>query len=162
MLSLLCTARRTYLLVGNDGGVHATLNASTAVIGSTRPTWMNQDGGINAIEFYSGDISGNFATLGESLCGWRRSGQRTQLGDVLGLAHRRGAVADGPGWRWLLRVDRSGGHGFHPGPRNDHIDHGWFAGRSAIPDRSAGLHLRHLWEWHRPSRVELQHHDGRQ
>jgi len=51
-----------YLLVGNDGGVHATLNASTAVLNTARPTWMNQDGGINAIEFYSGDISGNFAT----------------------------------------------------------------------------------------------------
>ena len=50
------------LLVGNDGGVHATLNASQAVLNTTRPTWMNQDGGINAIEFYSGDISGNFAT----------------------------------------------------------------------------------------------------
>ncbi len=51
-----------YLLVGNDGGVHATLNASQATLNTTRPTWMNQDGGINAIEFYSGDISGNFAT----------------------------------------------------------------------------------------------------
>ena len=51
-----------YLLVGNDGGVHATTNASSAVLGTTRPTWFNQDGGINAIEFYSGDISGNFAT----------------------------------------------------------------------------------------------------
>src|ERR1019366_8055047 len=51
-----------YLLVGNDGGVHATTNASTAVLNTTRPTWFNQDGGINAIEFYSGDISGNFAT----------------------------------------------------------------------------------------------------
>src|ERR1022692_1075497 len=51
-----------YLLVGNDGGVHATLNASAAVLNTTRPTWFNQDGGINAIEFYSGDISGNFAT----------------------------------------------------------------------------------------------------
>ncbi len=50
------------LLVGNDGGVHATTNASAAVLNTTRPTWMNQDGGINAIEFYSGDISGNFAT----------------------------------------------------------------------------------------------------
>ena len=50
------------LLVGNDGGVHATLNASTAVLNTARPTWFNLDGGINAIEFYSGDISGNFAT----------------------------------------------------------------------------------------------------
>ncbi len=51
-----------YLLVGNDGGVHATLNASTAVLNTTRPTWTNMDGGIIGIEFYSGDISGNFAT----------------------------------------------------------------------------------------------------
>jgi hypothetical protein len=51
-----------YLLVGNDGGVHGTLNASAAVLNTTRPTWMNLDGGFNAIEFYSGDISGNFAT----------------------------------------------------------------------------------------------------
>ena len=50
------------LLVGNDGGTHYTLNASSAVIGTTRPTWVNNDAGINAIEFYSGDISGNFAT----------------------------------------------------------------------------------------------------
>ena len=28
---------------------------------TTRPTWFNNDAGINAIEFYSGDISGNFA-----------------------------------------------------------------------------------------------------
>ena len=50
------------LLVGNDGGVHATTNASTAVLNTARPTWFNMDTGINAIEFYSGDISGNFAT----------------------------------------------------------------------------------------------------
>jgi hypothetical protein len=49
------------LLVGNDGGVHATTNASAAnaVID---PTWFNMDTGLNTIEFYSGDISGNFAT----------------------------------------------------------------------------------------------------
>jgi len=51
-----------YLLVGNDGGVHATLNASTAVLNTTRPTWTNMDGGITGIEFYSGDISPYFAT----------------------------------------------------------------------------------------------------
>ena len=26
------------------------------------PTWINMVGGLNTIEFYSGDISGNFAT----------------------------------------------------------------------------------------------------
>ena len=37
-------------------------NADTAVIGVMRNTWVNMDNGINTIEFYSGDISGNFAT----------------------------------------------------------------------------------------------------
>ena len=50
------------LLVGNDGGVHGTIDASTATLNTARPTWTNLDAGINAIEFYSGDISGNFAT----------------------------------------------------------------------------------------------------
>ena len=50
------------LMVGNDGGVHGTTNASTAALNTARPTWINLDAGINAIEFYSGDISGNFAT----------------------------------------------------------------------------------------------------
>src|SRR5207302_2590179 len=49
------------LLVGNDGGVHATTgaNLTTAL---TDPTWFNMDTGLNTIEFYAGDISGNFAT----------------------------------------------------------------------------------------------------
>ena len=49
------------LLVGNDGGVHATTNASAANA-AVDPTWFNMDTGLNTIEFYSGDISGNFAT----------------------------------------------------------------------------------------------------
>jgi hypothetical protein len=50
------------LLAGNDGGVHGTINASVAMLNTTRPTWFNADTGLNTIEFYSGDISGNFAT----------------------------------------------------------------------------------------------------
>lgn len=50
------------LLLGNDGGVHGTINADAALLNTTRPTWFNMDPGLNAIEFYSGDISGNFAT----------------------------------------------------------------------------------------------------
>src|ERR1051325_4218544 len=50
------------LLEGSDGGIFSTSNADTAVIGTTRPTWVNMDTGLNTIEFYSGDISGNFAT----------------------------------------------------------------------------------------------------
>jgi hypothetical protein len=49
------------LLAGNDGGIHGTTNAN-AVTAATDPTWFNMDAGLNTIEFYSGDISGNFAT----------------------------------------------------------------------------------------------------
>src|SRR5438445_1624911 len=48
------------LAVGNDGGVHGTANAD-GVNQTKDPTWFNMDTGINTIEFYSGDISGNFA-----------------------------------------------------------------------------------------------------
>ena len=47
------------LLAGSDGGAYSTLNADVA---PTMPTWINMVGGLNTIEFYSGDISGNFAT----------------------------------------------------------------------------------------------------
>ena len=46
------------LLVGSDGGAFATTSASTA----TESDFFNMDNGLNTIEFYSGDISGNFAT----------------------------------------------------------------------------------------------------
>ncbi len=48
------------LLLGNDGGVHGTTNADIATQ-TNDPSWFNMDTGINTIEFYSGDISGNFA-----------------------------------------------------------------------------------------------------
>ena len=49
------------LLAGNDGGVHGTTDVNT-VTGATDPTWFDMNTGFNTIEFYSGDISGNFAT----------------------------------------------------------------------------------------------------
>jgi hypothetical protein len=48
------------LLEGSDGGIFATTNASTTT-SSVRPTWLNMDTTQNTIEFYSGDISANFA-----------------------------------------------------------------------------------------------------
>src|SRR6266536_1773802 len=48
------------LAAGNDGGLHGTANADV-VNQTTDPTWFNMDTDINTIEFYSGDISGNFA-----------------------------------------------------------------------------------------------------
>jgi uncharacterized repeat protein (TIGR01451 family) len=50
------------LLEGSDGGIFSTANADAAVSGVLRPTWANMDTGLSTIEFYSGDISGNFAT----------------------------------------------------------------------------------------------------
>ena len=47
------------LLIGNDGGAHGTINADVASQ-TQDPTWFNMDTGLNTIEFYSGDISGNF------------------------------------------------------------------------------------------------------
>jgi hypothetical protein len=47
------------LVIGNDGGVHGTTNADVTTQ-TNDPTWFNMDTGINTIEFYSGDISGNF------------------------------------------------------------------------------------------------------
>ena len=50
------------LLAGNDGGVDGAINTNLTALNTTRPTWFNMDGGLNTIEFYAGDISGNFAT----------------------------------------------------------------------------------------------------
>ncbi len=50
------------LLEGSDGGIFSTSNANVAQEATARPTWVNMDTGLNTIEFYSGDISGNFAT----------------------------------------------------------------------------------------------------
>jgi hypothetical protein len=47
------------LLIGNDGGAHGTTNADITN-SNTDPTWFNMDTDLNTIEFYSGDISGNF------------------------------------------------------------------------------------------------------
>ncbi|MEY2555612.1 MAG: hypothetical protein QOF93_756 [Verrucomicrobiota bacterium] len=49
------------LLAGSDGGVYATTNANGSN-GPTHTQWFNMDNGLNTIEFYSGDISANFAT----------------------------------------------------------------------------------------------------
>ena len=49
------------LLAGNDGGIFGSTDSDSATTGTTRNTWFNMDGGLNTIEFYSGDISGDFA-----------------------------------------------------------------------------------------------------
>ncbi len=47
------------LLVGSDGGIYVTNNADTASPGDTVFTHMNDT--VSTIEFYSGDITGDFA-----------------------------------------------------------------------------------------------------
>ncbi len=49
------------LLAGNDGGIFFTGNAEAAQEATARPAWINMYNGLNTIEFYAGDISGNFA-----------------------------------------------------------------------------------------------------
>ena len=61
------------LLIGNDGGAHGTTNADVTN-STTDPTWFNMDTGLNTIEFYSGDISGNFANCRISTSQRRRPG----------------------------------------------------------------------------------------
>lgn len=46
----------TTLLAGSDGGSYVTLNANAA-----NPTWSQLNDSLNTIEFYSGDITANFA-----------------------------------------------------------------------------------------------------
>lgn len=45
------------LLIGSDGGIYFTSNASAA-----DPTFIHLNDTLNTIEFYAGDITGNFAT----------------------------------------------------------------------------------------------------
>ena len=61
------------------------------------------DTGFNTIEFYSGDISGNFATVGEPVGGRRRAGQRPERRE------RSRAAPTGP-VQWQLGL---GGDGFY-------------------------------------------------
>jgi hypothetical protein len=46
---------------GNDGGLRASTNVNTAT-STVDPAFFDLNNGINTIEFYSGDISANFAT----------------------------------------------------------------------------------------------------
>ena len=81
------------LLAGNDGGVHGTANADTAVLNTARPTWFNMDTGFNTIEFYSGDISGNFATSASPSAAGGAQDNAPSVAQLPGRRDRPGAVA---------------------------------------------------------------------
>ena len=85
------------LAIGNDGGVHGTTNADIA----TRhrdPTWFNMDTGINTIEFYSGDISGNFANAASPQANGGSQDNGSSSVTFIGHANGACAMATG-GWR---------------------------------------------------------------
>ena len=110
-----CLARPSILLAGNDGGVFATSNANIAAMRQRPdPTWFNMDTGLNTIEFYSGDISGNFATspTPQAVGGAQDNGPSSVT--FAGSPDRSRAVADGSGWRRILRADRSDRHWNEP------------------------------------------------
>ena len=102
------------LLVGSDGGAFTDAERATSPARRRDPTWFNMVTGLNTIEFYSGDISGNFANSADPAGQRRRAGQRLQLGHVHGQPDRPRAMADGDGRRRLLRAHRPGGHGHEP------------------------------------------------
>jgi hypothetical protein len=90
------------LLLGNDGGTHAATNADAALPELVRPTWFNMDTGFSTIEFYSGDISGNFATSANPQAA---GGAQDNAPSVVGYS----GYPTGPA-QWQMTV---GGDGFY-------------------------------------------------
>ncbi len=108
------------LLIGNDGGVHATTNANAAT-STVDPTWFNMDGGLNTIEFYSGDISANFATAANPQANGgaqdNGSGSVTFSGTPSGpVQWQSGKGGDG----FFARIDPVGGR-FFQGNNSGHV-----------------------------------------
>lgn len=109
------------LLVGNDGGIHGTTNADAAS-STVDPTWFNMDGGLNTIEFYSGDISANFATSASPQAngGAQDNGSMsvTFAGSPTGpVQWQMGVGGDG----FYARIDPVGGR-FYQGNNSGHIN----------------------------------------
>ena len=71
-----------------------------------RPTWVNMDNGLNTIEFYAGDISGNFATdaAPHAVGGAQDNGPSSVT--FAGTPTGPDPVADGTWRRRLLGPDR--------------------------------------------------------
>ena len=95
------------LLVGSDGGAFSTLNANVADA-TDEPTWINMVSGLNTIEFYSGDISGNFANSPNPSAAGGAQDNAPERRRLHGLPDRPGAVADDDRRRRLLRPHRPG------------------------------------------------------
>ena len=81
------------LLVGSDGGMFSTSNADIASRRARRRSF-NMDTGLNTIEFYSGDISGYFATSPNPSAAGGAQDNAPSVGRLLRLPDRPRAVAD--------------------------------------------------------------------
>ena len=98
---------RAWLLQHSAGGQRRRRSRTTnADIAAGRSDLVQHGRGLNTIEFYSGDISGNFANRGAR----RRTAARRTTAPCRYLRRnpdRPGAVADGRWRRWFLRAHRS-------------------------------------------------------
>ena len=127
------------LLEGSDGGIFSTTNADTAN-STTRATWVNMDTGLNTIEFYSGDISGNFANSASPIAVGGAQDNGPSSVTFPGHSNRACAMANGFGWRRFFRPSRPDGDLMYTGTRHNHrfrCGHG----RSTIPRGHANIHV---------------------
>ena len=94
------------LLVGNDGGTDYTLNANAASLNTARPTWANNDGGLDTIEYYNGDIWGGSAstTFAQSTAPWAEGGAQDNMDSIV---HFSGSPTGPVNWQGNV-----GGDGF--------------------------------------------------
>ena len=103
----------------------ARANADAATLNTLDPTWFNMDTGLNTIEFYSGDISGNFATAASP------SGDGGAQDNGPSVGHASPAAPTGP-VQWQMG---RGGDGFY----------------ARIDPVGTGTSLR-FWQWQQQRR----------
>jgi hypothetical protein len=119
------------LLVGSDGGAFSTSNADTASQRPVaRPTFVNMDNGLNTIEYYSGDISGNFAN---SPTPSAAGGAQDNAPSVVGFTSNPLTDPSFKATQWQLAT---GGDGFYA--RIDPVGTG-FGPRYWVGNNSGGL-----------------------
>ena len=128
------------LVTGGDGSVAGTTNANATTLNTTRPTWFHMLNGIISVEFYAGDISGNFATSSnpQVVAGAQDNGpsSATFSGSPTGpVQWQMGLGGDG----FSGQIDPMG-----TGPsqaQGNHADDRRRGCQSTVHDRLAGLHI---------------------
>ena len=107
------------LAIGNDGGIHGTMNADVASSTVDR-TWFNMDTGLNTIKFSFGDISGNFANAAAPMAVGGAQDDGSGSVTFAGASDRPCAMAVGTWWRRVLGANRSQVRELHAGTRHRH------------------------------------------